>query len=181
MTKKMNLAARTVQLILHVFLGAQTVDIKKHIQTCLNGQTPESVYERIIFMLMFNDIDLTKKGSTEICLHTAKEVAAFATQLRPGHWCCQKKKTWWNGNSNETSRTMGYYRFVDGWHIQVSHHTSHPMCPATESFSLGQMRKRGTNYHFQGTLDILAGNILCVYNCICQWYDTENGTYAEKV
>ena len=72
-----------------------------------------------------------------------------------------------------TSRTMGYYRFVDGWHIQVSHHTSHPMCPATESFSLGQMRKRGTNYHFQGTLDILAGNILCVYNCICQWYDTE--------
>ena len=42
--------------------------------------------DRIIFMSMFNDIGWTKKGNTETCLHKATEVAACATQFKPGHW-----------------------------------------------------------------------------------------------
>ena len=38
-------------------------------------------------MFMFNDTEWTKKGDTEICLHNAEELAAFATQFKPGHWC----------------------------------------------------------------------------------------------
>ena len=52
-----------------------------------DGQNPESLDERIILMSLFNDIEWTKKGNTEICLHNAEEVAAFATQFKPGHWC----------------------------------------------------------------------------------------------
>ena len=48
---------------------------------------PESFEERFIFMSVFNDIEWTKKGNTETCLHNAKEVAAFANQFKPGHWC----------------------------------------------------------------------------------------------
>ena len=76
-----------MRFIWHVLLGAFTLDIKRHVQGDLNGRTPESFDERIIFMSMFNDIAWTKIGNTETCLHNAKEVAAFATQFKPGHWC----------------------------------------------------------------------------------------------
>ena len=48
-------------------------------------------------MSMFNDIDSTNKGNIEICLHNAKEVAAFGTQFKPEHWCfleSASEKTW---------------------------------------------------------------------------------------
>ena len=38
-------------------------------------------------MSVFIDIERKKKCSTETCLRSAKEVAAFATQFKPGHWC----------------------------------------------------------------------------------------------
>ena len=80
---KFNLAARVVQFIWHGLPGASTLEIKKDIQKYLNGQNPESFDGKIIFMSMFNDIEWTKKGSTETCLRDAKEVAAYATQFKP--------------------------------------------------------------------------------------------------
>ena len=60
-------------------------------------------------------------------------------------------------------------------------HTSHPKFPATEPLSVGHLRNGERNNHFQGTLESKkiiinttpAGNLLCIYNCICQWYDTD--------
>ena len=61
-------------------------------------------------------------------------------------------------------------------------HTSHRIFPATEPLSLAQLRKGAGKCHFPGTFynkkifinSMLAGNLLCIYNRICQWYDTEN-------
>ena len=61
-------------------------------------------------------------------------------------------------------------------------HTSHPTFFSDRTTSPGQVRKGGRHCHFQGTFEnkkiliniILAGNILCIYNCICHWCDTEN-------
>ena len=55
-------------------------------------------------------------------------------------------------------------------------HTFHPILPATEPLSLGQLRKGGSDYLFQGTFDnkkifiqtTWASNFLCIYNRICQ-------------
>ena len=91
--EQLNLVAREVQFIWHVLPGASTLDIKKYIRRCLNGQILEPFDERIIFMSLFNDIEWTKKGDTETCSYNAKEVAAFGTQFKP-------ENTWWNGNSN---------------------------------------------------------------------------------
>ena len=44
-----NLAAREVQVISHVLRGASALDIKRHLQIHLNGQTPDSFDDRIIF------------------------------------------------------------------------------------------------------------------------------------
>ena len=59
LSRKINLAAREVQFIRHVLPGASTTQIKRHTHEYLNGQTPESVDERTIFMSMFNDIEWT--------------------------------------------------------------------------------------------------------------------------
>ena len=67
-------------------------------------------------------------------------------------------------------------------------HTSHPIFLATEPLSLGQLRKGGGNFHFQGTFDnnkiliksMLATNLLCIYNNFCQWYDTENDVFTPR-
>ena len=64
-----------------------------------------------------------------------------------------------------------------------------PIFPATEPWSLGQLRKKEGNYHYQGTRDkkkglihiMLASNLLDIYNRICQWvWDWKSGTYTEK-
>ena len=100
--------------IWHVLPGASNFDIKRLSKEYLNGQTPESFDERIKFMSMFNDIEWTKKGDTETCLHNAREVAAFATQVKPGHWCFlgpASENTW---TFQRTSRNMGHCRTADG-------------------------------------------------------------------
>ena len=103
-----NLAAREVQFIWHVLPGASAIDIKRNFQKYLNGQNPESLHERI---------------NTENCLHTSKEVAAFATQFKPGHWCflARVRKYVVERKFQRTSRILRCCRIADGWHIQVSH------------------------------------------------------------
>ena len=66
---------------IHVLAGASTLAIKKHVQGYLDWQNPESFEEKIILMSMFKDIEWTKKGSKEACLHNATEVSAFVTQV----------------------------------------------------------------------------------------------------
>ena len=166
--EKLNLAAREVQFNSHVLPGASTLDIKNNIQTHLNWQSPDSFEDRIILMSMLNDIEWTQKGNTETCLHNAN-VAAFATQIKPLSWRFLEpvlEKTWWYENSNEPH--------------QVSHFTS--SISATEPPWPGQMEKEGINYHFEGTYEnkkilintMLAGNLLCIYKCICQWHEPKN-------
>ena len=109
--EKLHLAAREVQFIWHI---SPTLDIKKRIQKYLNWQHPESCGS---YSCLCSSTTLKEKetqfrkffSNTETCLlHGAKDVAACATQFKPGHWCFQgpaSENTWWNGNSNEPQRT----------------------------------------------------------------------------
>ena len=121
---KFNLAAREVQFIWHVLAGACTVDIQKHIQKDLNGQTPESFDERNILMSMFNDVVWTKRRQ-----HTN----LFAQRQRSGSICdpIQARTLVLPGarvrtfvverTFQRTSRKMKHYLIADGWHVQVWH------------------------------------------------------------
>ena len=85
-------------------------------------------------MSMFSDIELTKKGKTETCLHNAEEVGALVTQFKPGHWYFlgpASENTWWNGNSNELQGLLDVValQMVDMFKC----HTSHPILEATLS------------------------------------------------
>ena len=90
--------SREVQFIWHV-------EIKKNAQKYLNGQNPESLNERIIFMSVFNDIERTKKGNRKTCLHIAKEVAPFATRFKPGRFLGPaSENTWAEGENSRFKR-----------------------------------------------------------------------------
>ena len=105
------------QFIWHVLPGASTLEIKKHTQKHLNEQNPETSDHRIIFMSLLNDIEWTKKVNTETCLHNAKDVAAFAAQFKPRHWCFvgpASENTWWNEKLQRTSKKMKNCRIADG-------------------------------------------------------------------
>ena len=83
-------------------------------------------------------------------------------------------------------RTMGCYRIADGWDIQVSHFRF--KFSATEPLSLGHLRTGARNYDFQGTFEnkkilintILTSNLLCNFNRICQWCETENQVFTPR-
>ena len=102
---------------------------------------------------------------------------AFSNQFKPRHWCFLEptsESTCWNGNPRQPKEQW------DGIALQMVDffkcHTSHPIFPTTEPFSLGQLRKGRRNYHFQGTSDnkklliktILESELICIYNRICQ-------------
>ena len=122
-------------------------------------------------------------------MHNAKEVAAFAAQFKPGHWCFLEpasEKTWWNGNPNQLH---GKWDSVASQMVDILMcHTSHPLFPATAPLSLGQLRNGGRHCHFQGTCEnkntlmitIWARTVLCIYICVCQRYHTENLLLAPR-
>ena len=124
------LAAREV-LFLHVYPGASTLDIKKHNQTCLNGRVPESFEDRIIILSMFNYTDWTESGNPEICLHNAKEVAAFAAEVKPGHQCflaLAPERMLWNGKPQNTQGhwySIASDRTIVAWTLEEKELNSH--------------------------------------------------------
>ena len=99
------------------------------------------------------------------------------TLVLPG---AASENMWWHGNSDEPQGQCDVValQMVDIFKC----HTSHPIFPATEPLSIGQLRKGGRSYHFQCTFEIktilintmLASNLPCMYNRICQRYELAN-------
>ena len=57
-------------------------------QADLQGKniTPERFSDRIIFMSMFNDIELEKKDNEDSCLLTSRKINEYASNFNDGHW-----------------------------------------------------------------------------------------------
>ena len=140
LSRKINLAAREVQFIRHVLPGASTTQIKRHTHEYLNGQTPESVDERTIFMSMFNDIEwkpvctMPKKWK-HLRPNSSQDVASWSPR--------QKIRGGTDVPTNlKENQILSHYRAYFP-----------PIFPATEPLSNGQLRKRGRTHRFQGTFE----------------------------
>ena len=64
------------------------MDILHKIQTDLQGKniTPEKFSDRIIFMSMFNDIELARKDNEDLCALTSRKIKEYASNFIDGHW-----------------------------------------------------------------------------------------------
>ena len=66
-----------------IFPGAKALDILHKIQAYLQGKniTPEKFSDRIIFMSMFNDIELERKDNEDSCALTSKKIKEYASKI----------------------------------------------------------------------------------------------------
>ena len=70
-----------------IFPGAKALDTLHKNQADLQGKniTPEKFSHRIIFMSMFNDIELEVKDDEDSCALTSKKIKAYASTFNDGH------------------------------------------------------------------------------------------------
>ena len=57
--------------------------------------TPDQLGDRIIFMSMFNDIELEKRGNEDSCALTSRALRDYSSRFKDGQWAFldQVKKT----------------------------------------------------------------------------------------
>ena len=189
--EKNNLAAREVQFVWHVSPGASALDIKKNIQKDLNGQNPQNPlwWEDHVHVCVkrhwmddknkkYRNLMAQCQRSGSICdpIEARPMVLPVA---RVAIFVMERK---FQRTSKETRYCLSHCRRLTYSSVML------PIFPATERLSLGHLRKRRRNYHFQGALEnkqnvktTLASNLLCIWDRILPVVrDWKSGTNTKK-
>ena len=68
--------------------GCSALQLLRTVPKDLEGKhiTPEEFSDRIIFMSMFNDIDVDKRGNEDTCALTSEAIRDYASKFKDGHW-----------------------------------------------------------------------------------------------
>ena len=89
-----------------IFPGAKAFDILHKFQADLQGKNirPEKFSDRIIFMSMFNDIELERKDNEDSCALTSRKIKEYASKFNDGHWAFLgpgEESKWYQGYAAE--------------------------------------------------------------------------------
>ena len=90
--------------------------IRHKIQADLQGKniTPQKFSDRIIFMSMFNDIELGRKDNEDSCALTSRKIKEYASKVNDGHWA-------FLGPGDESNWYQGYAAEYGGkWDLRAS-------------------------------------------------------------
>ena len=147
--------------------------MKKHVQRYLNGQNPESLEHRIIFMSMFNDMEWTDRQyrnlfvqgqrSGSICVPIQARTPVLLG-ARVGKHVVERK-------SQRTSMKMRYCRTADGSHVQLSHFTPNMSSDKTMIvWTISKVHSKSTKFLISTTL---TGTLSFIYNRTRHWYETK--------
>ena len=87
-----------------IFPGAKALDILHNIQANLQGKniTPGKFSGRIIFMSMFNDIELEGKDNEDSCALASSKIKEYASNFKDGHWAFLgpgEESKWYQGSA----------------------------------------------------------------------------------
>ena len=79
----LGLDAEPIEFEWTIFPGFTALEILHKIQSDLEGahSEPEEFSDKIIFMSMFNDIDLNKKGNEDACTLTSTKIQEYAFEI----------------------------------------------------------------------------------------------------
>ena len=77
-----------MEFVWKIYAGKTAIEILECIKHMMEekGTQPSQVQDRIIFMSMYNDIEYWKKNNRNECCDSAKRVAQFAQNFKPGQW-----------------------------------------------------------------------------------------------
>ena len=98
---------------------------------------PQSFSDRIIFMSMFNDIDLDKKGNEDSCKINSRKIKMYASRFIDRHWR-------FLGPGEKSQWYQGYAVNCGKWILRAS--------PIVEEFEI-----RGVSLLGRGTLKMRSG------------------------
>ena len=135
------------------FPGATSLDLLLKIQRDLEGKrtTPEDFSDRIIFMSMFNDIVLDKKGNEYSCNTTAREIIEYASGFNDRHSA-------FLGPGEESTWCQGYAINCGGkWDLRASQmvedyeNSGHPVFQGISPLGRGILKRKinRNTIHFQ--------------------------------
>ena len=89
-----------------IFPRAKAFDILHKFKVDVQGKNirPEKFSDRIIFMSMFNDIELERKDNEDSCALTSRKIKEYASQFNDGHWAFLgpgEESKWYRGYAAE--------------------------------------------------------------------------------
>ena len=84
----------------------KALDILHKIHADLQGKNikPEKFSDRIIFMSMFNDVQLERKDNEDSCALTSRKIKEYASNFNDGHWAFLEpgeESKWYQGHAAE--------------------------------------------------------------------------------
>ena len=127
-----------------IFPGAKALDILDKIQADLQGKniTPEKFSDRIIFMSMFNDIELEGKDHEDSCAFASRKIKEYASNFNDGHWA-------FLGLAEESNWYQGYAADYGGkWDLRASQtvekieNSGHPVFQGVGPLGRGILRRK---------------------------------------
>ena len=137
-----------------IFPRAAALVILHEIQATLQGKhiTPENFGDRIIFMSMFNDIILDKRGEEDSCALTSRKIKEYASKFTDGHRA-------FLGPGEERKRCQGYSTTYHGkWDLRAFQmleyfeNSGHPVFKGVSPVGRGILKKKNSRdtLHYNG-------------------------------
>ena len=166
-----------------IFSQDTTLQIPKRSKTKMAAcqASPEETKDRIVFISMFNDIDLTKKGQSNECCSKSERDYAKKKRLQLGHWSClgpgEEEK--WCGTHNH--KPEGKWNITaDGHGRQFQRQTSSIasfLCVGSENswkgkvedvrFTSARILRMQSSYFAQ----LHSANQPSIYGAVANWCD----------
>ena len=141
-----------------IFPGATALDIVHEIQADLEGKhvTPENFSDRIIFMSMFNDIVVEKKGNEDSCAVTSKKIKEYASKFNDGHWAFLgpgEESKWYQGYRTKHG---GKWDLCASQMVEDFENSGHPVFQVMSLLGRGTLKKNNRDtIHFNGVRAVM--------------------------
>ena len=163
------------------FPGAAALDLLLNIQKDLEGKriTPENFTDRIIFMSMFNDIYLDKKGYEDTCNTTSRKIKEYASRFNDGHWAFLghgEESKWYQGCAINCG---GKLDLRASQMVEDFENSRHPVFQGISPLGRGILKRENNRntVDFNGEYDnidllyrtVHSANQLCIYGAVTKW------------
>ena len=150
--------------------------------------TPEKFSDRIIFMSMFNDIELERKDNEDSCATTPRKIKEHASNSNDGHW-----HSWEPEKKASGIKDMQPIMVASG--IFVRHkwwknlRIQDIRIPGGSPLGLGILKKNNRDtIHFNGeygNINLLyrtvhSANQLCIYGAVSKWCGPNFGEASQS-
>ena len=171
-----------MELEWNLFPGFTTLQNLEQIQNDLQSENtaPEQLFDRIIFMSMFNDIDWTKKeNNEETCTSNSEQVKWYAQRFQKGHWTFIGPVDEWKWYGTREYRPEGKWNSIAAKMIRNFLETNHPVFTSISALNRGILKqaKGKTSIHFNAEMtnsELLlkikfCANQLSIYGAVACW------------